>query len=460
MNALVRRITHPLILLLIATSAFVASCQIDPLTGKTTVNLYSYEDEKRMGDENVQPILAELGGLYPDRSTQDYVNGVGQKVVAAGRTRLKEEAEFPDWEFKFYVVNHSMINAFALPGGHVFVTRGILNRIKDEAELAGLLGHEVTHVFARHSVERMTEVMLMLIPVALLASVEETQGVAVVGLVAIQLLSMSYSRGDEKESDHFGMRFAARAGYDPAGVIGVMQMLNDYTQEHGGGGPEFLSTHPDPGNRVKYLTDQLNKEYPDAAQGGYVRNEQQFTTAMVEMRAAQAAYDLADQGDAEMAEAFKLYESGGHQAAAPKYRSALSYYQAAAAKQPDHAILHVNVAQAHYYLTDYQAAEDSIGKALRLESGTFWPNFIGGLVAIQRNDNAAAQARLKNALALIPESPVGLFYLAVSFERDNNKPDAVTNYRACYDAMQGEGDLAEKARQKLIELGEPDPKQQ
>ncbi|MCB9935380.1 MAG: M48 family metalloprotease, partial [Planctomycetes bacterium] len=266
--------------------------------------------------------------------------------------------------------------------------------------------------------------------------------------------------GDEEESDHFGMRFAARAGYDPAGVIGVMQMLNDYTQEHGGGGPEFLSTHPDPGNRVKYLNDQLRREYSDYKPENYTRNEQGFATAMVEMRAAQPAYDLADQGDAEMAEAFKLFESGGQQAAAPKYRSALSYYQAAVARQPDHAILHVNVAQAQYYLQDYQAAEDAIVKSLRLEAGGFWPNFMGGLVAIQRNDNAVAQARLKNALALIPESPVGLFYLAVSFERDNNRPEAVTNYRACYNAMQGEGDLAEKARQKLIELGEPDPKQQ
>ncbi|MCA8913561.1 MAG: M48 family metalloprotease, partial [Planctomycetes bacterium] len=343
---------------------------------------------------------------------------------------------------------------------HVFVTRGILNRVKDEAELAGLLGHECTHVFARHSVERMTEMTLMVIPVALLASMEETQGIAVVGLVAVQLLGLSYSRANEEESDHFGMRFAARAGYAPDGVIGVMRMLNDITNEAGGAQPEFLSTHPNPGNRVDYLTQQLNKEYPDAAAGNYVRNEPEFLGAMVDMRNAQPAYDLADKGDAEMGEAFKLYETGGQEAAAPKYRSALSYYQQAVQKVPDHAILHVNVAQAKYYLTDYDGAEQSIQQALSLESGSFWPNFMGGLVAIQRNDNAVAQARLARSLELIPGSPVGLFYLAVAYERENNKPEAVKNYRASYDAFQGEGDMAEKARQKLIELGEPDPKQQ
>ena len=452
------RYTSPLILLLIATSAFVASCQVDALSGKRTLNLYSYDDEKRMGDESVQPILAELGGLYPDNASQNYLNEVGQKVVAAGRTRLREDAEFPDWDFQFYLVNTSMINAFALPGGHVFVTRGILNRIDDEAELAGLLGHDGAHVFARHSVERMSKMTLMVIPVALLASMEETQGVAVVGIMAVQLLGLSYSRGDEEESDHFGMRFAARAGYEPNGVIGVMQMLSDYTQENGGGQPEFLSTHPDPGNRVKYLNGQLKKEYKDYKPENYTRNVQGFGSAMVDIRSAQPAYDLADKGDAEMAEAFKLFETGGQPAATPKYRSALSYYLQATARVPDHAILHVNAAQAHYYLQDYDAAESEIKSALQLESGTFWPNFMGGMVAIQRNDNAIAQQRLQNALQLIPGSPVGLFYLAVAFERQGDTPGAATNYRASYDALGGEGDLAEKARQKLIELGEPDPK--
>lgn len=451
--------TRMLLLGMIAGALVFTACQVDPLTGKNTLNLYSYEDEKAMGDEAVQPILAELGGLYPHAPSQAYLDEVGQKVAAAGRSRLKEEAEFPDWDFNFYLVNTSMINAFALPGGHVFITRGILNRMKDESELAGLLGHEVAHVFARHGVERMSETTLMIVPLALLASVEETEGVAVVGIVAVQLLTMSYGRADEEESDHFGMRFAARAGYHPAGVIGVMQMLKDVTDEAGGGPPEFLSTHPDPGNRVQYLNEQLKKEYPEAdSSRKYVRNEAQFTTAMVDIRAAQPAYDLADKGDAEMGEAFKLFESGGHEAAAPKYRSALSLYQDAAARVPNHAILHVNVAQAHYYLQAYDDAETAISKALKLEGGTFWPNFMGGLVAIQRNDNAVAQQRLNNALSLVPGSPVGLFYLGVSHERQNQTPDAVTNYRRCYNALQGQGDLAERARQKLIALGEADPK--
>lgn len=451
-------IARPVLLVLIACAALLAACQVDPLTGKKTINLYSYEDEKRMGDENVQPIIAELGGLYPDFETQAYVDRVGQKIVQAGRSRLREEADFPDWEFKFYVVNTSMINAFALPGGHVFVTRGILNRMKDEAELAGLLGHEVTHVFARHGVERMSEMTLMILPLALLGAFEETQGVAVVGIVAVQLLSMSYGRDDEEESDKFGMRFAARAGYHPGGVIGVMRMLKEVTDAAGGGPPEFLSTHPDPGNRVKYLTEQLNKEYPNADQSEkYVRNESEFVTAMVDMRTAQPAYDLADKGDATMAAGFEAYAAGDQAGADAKYREALNLYRQAAEREPGHYILHVNVAQAQFYLGDYAAAESAVRKALDRDASAFWPNFMGGLIAIKSDQNAVAQARLQNALKLVPGSPVGTYYLAVSYDRQDDRPNAISNYRKTYDAMQGQGDLAEAARARLVELGEPDP---
>ena len=459
MYRLARLTLKPLVMLLIAASTIFAGCQIDPITGKQTLNLYSYEDEKSMGDENAQPIIAQLGGLYPDAATQAYVDRIGQRVVASGRERLKKEAGFPDWEFKFYVVNDSMINAFALPGGHVFITRGILNGMKDEAELAGLLGHEVVHVFARHGVERMSQLTLMLLPVALLGAFEETQDVAVIGVIAVQLLTMSYSRDHEEESDRHGMRYAADAGYHPAGVIGVMQMLKNFSDEQGGGPPEFLSTHPDPGNRVGYLTEQLNKEYRDINEADYVRGGPEFTTAMADMRAAQPAYDLADQGDATMAAAFKMFEEGNTAGATNGYREALTLYERAAGMQPKHAILHVNVAQAKFYLEDFTGAEASIKTALTLESGTFWPNFMGGLIAIQRNDNAVAQQRLGNALRLIPNSAVGLYYLAVSHDRQGEREGAVSNYRKAWNSLQGQGDLAGKARTRLIELGEPDPQQ-
>jgi predicted Zn-dependent protease len=277
-------------------------------------------------------------------------------------------------------------------------------------------------------------------------------------MIAVQLLALKYGRDDESESDTFGMRFAARAGYHPEGVIGVMRMLDSHSREHGGGPPEFLSTHPDPGNRVKSLSDQLAKEYPQASAGSYVRNEAQLGTALLDCRAAQAAYDIADKGDTAMAAGFKAAEGGNPAGAKAEYSKALELYRQAAGMRRDHAILHVNVAQAAFYLEQFDASEQSIKEALRLEPGTFWPNFMGGLVAIKRNDNAAAESRLGAALRLVPGSPTGLFYLALASDRGGKQPQAVENYRKSWDAFRGQGDLAERARKRLIELGQPDPK--
>lgn len=451
MNTLLRLIP----ILMFAVLPLVSSCQTDPLTGKSTLNIYDYESEKRLGDENVQPILAELGGLYPDRATQEYVNRVGQKVVQAGRQRLKGEANFPDWEFNFYVVNTSMINAFALPGGHVFVTRGIMQRLRDESELAGLLGHEVSHVFGRHGTERMSEATLVMLGLVLVASTgEEMEGVALIGLVGYQLLGLSYSRDNEKESDTFGMRFAARAGYHPEGIINVMKMLEQVTHEHGGGPPEFLSSHPDPGNRVDYLTRQLNNEYKDG--GERIRGETEYNNALVDMRAAQPAYDLADRGDAIAGEALQAEDSSLRK---QKLEEALGLYQQAVQKRSDHAVLHVNVAQALYYLGRYDEAEQSSRKALALDGDGFWPSFMGGAVALRRGDWAVSASRLEHALRLVPGSPSGQYLLAQAYDGGGRSSDAAAWYRKAWDTYGGEGEVAEACRKRLIEMGEPDPAQ-
>jgi beta-barrel assembly-enhancing protease len=443
--------------LLLAAAFGAAGCQVDALTGKRTFNIYSYEQEKQLGDGAIQPILAELGGPYPDPQLQAYVTRVGNEIVAAARTQLHDRARFPDWEFQFYIANTSMINAFALPGGHIVLTRGIMLELNDEAELAGLLGHEIAHVFARHSAERMSEMSLMLLPVMVLGAFEETQGVAVVGMVAVQLLSLSYSRDNEREADMFGLRFAADAGYHPTGMIELMRMIEGYVDASGGPPPEFLSTHPNPGNRIADMTRQVQREYPDYATGDYKVNAAQYTRAITAMNAARAAYALADDGDAHMELAYLAHRDGDPVTARTHFEQALALYVAATNRQADHAILHVNVAQAQYYLERYNDAEQSIRRALQLEPRTFWPNFIGGVTALQMSQFNVAAERMERALHMIPDSPVGVYYLALAYDGQGRRADAVTQYRRVYDMFNGQGELAERARQRLIALGEPDP---
>jgi len=166
------------------------------------------------------------------------------------------------------------VNAFALPGGQVFITAALFERLQTEGQLAGVLGHEIGHVVARHSAEHIAKAQLMegLTGAAVIAaydpenpsSAQRAQMAAVVG----QLVSMKYGRDDELESDQLGVRFMTEAGYDPNALIGVMQIL---AESGGGGQPEFFSTHPNPENRVEKIEAAIAAEYPDGVPDGLIQ---------------------------------------------------------------------------------------------------------------------------------------------------------------------------------------------
>ena len=218
-----------------------AACAVNPATGRREFSLISEREEIQMGREADQDISASLG-LVDDPELQAYVSNLGMQLAA-----VSERPRLP-WSFK--VVDDPIVNAFALPGGFIYVTRGILSHFDSEAELAGVLGHEIGHVTAKHSVSQMSRQQLQQIGLgvgmAVSQSVRDYGGVAAAGL---QILNLNYSRGDESQSDELGLRYISRRQYDPDAMIGVFQMLGQV----GGGGegriPEWQLTHPLPENR-------------------------------------------------------------------------------------------------------------------------------------------------------------------------------------------------------------------
>jgi beta-barrel assembly-enhancing protease len=222
------------------------------------------EQELQLGRQNHGKFEQEAGGRYPDPGVQAYVSSVGMQMARlAGR---------PDMQWQFHVLNSDQINAFAVPGGYIYITRGLLFRLKSESELAGVLGHEAGHIAARHSarqIETSQTVGLLSAGVSILA---EQAGYAVgkdVSEAAAGLYLMRYSREHETEADYLGLKYMVSAGYNPTGMIGVMQTLKAAS---GGAksGPlgEWTSTHPDPGNRIGYLTQEIRSKYAAAAQTG------------------------------------------------------------------------------------------------------------------------------------------------------------------------------------------------
>jgi predicted Zn-dependent protease len=219
----------------------LTGCATNPATGKRMISLVSTSKEAQMGRES-DPAVIEQYGLYGDSTVARYVDGVGQRLVAV--------SELPTLGWHFRVVDSPVVNAFAIPGGYVYITRGILGYLNSEAQLAGVLGHEIGHVTARHTAQQITQQQLwgagLLASAVFVGALRPYTGLAAQGL---GLLFLKYSRSDESQADELGVRYSTKAGYDPRVMPTTYAMLKRIGERQGDNLPGFLSTHPDPGDR-------------------------------------------------------------------------------------------------------------------------------------------------------------------------------------------------------------------
>ncbi len=244
---------------------FAAGCSTSPLTGERQFNILPPEQEVALGLEAEPQVVEELGGLYNDPVIQAYVSQVGNRVADQARAL---DPSLP-YEYKFGVVDNEAINAFALPGGPIYVTRGLLFNLQNESQLAGVLAHEAAHVIGQHSATQMSnQVGAAVLIEAAVAALARTRGETTatragqVATIANNFRQLSYSRDHEREADMYGLQFLVNAGYQPEGLVDVMRLFQRMEGE--GGGPEFLRTHPNPDNRLEYLQETIRREYPQA----------------------------------------------------------------------------------------------------------------------------------------------------------------------------------------------------
>ena len=227
---------------LVAT-LLLAACSVNPATGERQLILIGEGREIRMGREADQQITASLG-MYDDPALQAYITQLGNRLAA--------RSERPGLPWSFKVVDDPIVNAFALPGGFIYITRGIMVHFASEAQLASVVGHEIGHVTGRHSVEQLSRAQLA--QVGLVAGAlfgpQELQGLLGAASAGLGLLFLKFGRDDERQADDLGLRYMDRAGYDPREMPGVFTMLGRVSAAAGGGRvPEWLSTHPNPENR-------------------------------------------------------------------------------------------------------------------------------------------------------------------------------------------------------------------
>jgi predicted Zn-dependent protease len=233
-----------------ALSYFMSSSE-NPITGEKQRVSLTAEQEVAMGRQLAPQMAAQFGGVSKNPAAER-VSRVGTAIVS------RSSASRTPYKYSFYLLaDPKTVNAFALPGGQIFITEALLRLLESEDELAGVLGHEVGHVLARHSAEHLAKQQLTQSIIGAVAIGSGSYETAQLAQLAGSLVNMKHGRDDELESDSLGLRLMREAGYDPRAMISVMQKL-----EKASGGsrqPEFASTHPNPGNRIARIKEQLEK---------------------------------------------------------------------------------------------------------------------------------------------------------------------------------------------------------
>jgi predicted Zn-dependent protease len=234
----------------LSAALLLYACATNPVTGRRELSLVSSSQEIAMGREGAEDVARSIG-IYPDGALQGYVANIGKEMAA--------KSERPDLPWSFAVVDDPSVNAFALPGGYIFITRGMLAHMNSEAQLAAVLGHEIGHVTAKHSVHQISRAQLTQFGLGIgYVLSEDLRRFGDLAGAGVGLLFLKFGRDDENQSDELGFKYAINSGYDPREMVPVFETLDRVSAGSGAERlPQWMSTHPDPGNRVARIEERL-----------------------------------------------------------------------------------------------------------------------------------------------------------------------------------------------------------
>ena len=333
------------VLSILLTCALFTGCATNPVTGKPEFSIISEQQEIQMGSEQYPYIIQMSGGEYTlDPYLSQYVNEIGQKLA-----RVSDRPHLP---YAFTIVNDSSWNAWALPGGKIAINRGLLESMRNESELAAVLGHEIVHSAARHSAQQQERNLWMQAGLAglLIAVDADYQDMALdLGSLGAGLANLSYSRSAETEADEYGISYMVEAGYDPNGAVTLQELFAENAASAGG----WLSTHPASMDRVIQNRNQAQALQKD----GYVgTSEYRVRTRRLQQR--MPAYDLYDKG----LEALKKGNA----------EQALKYSLQARNRVPEEALFYGLSAQAYEKLGNTRAALQAMDQAIQRNPEWFY----------------------------------------------------------------------------------------
>ncbi len=407
--------------------AVAAGCAVNPVTGRNELHLVSEQDEIAMGRSNYVPGQQQSGGQYVlDPQLTAYVREVGQKL-----SRVSDRSQLP---YEFVVLNESVPNAWAMPGGKIAVNRGLLTELHSEAELAAVIGHEIVHAAGRHAARGMENGILLQVGVAAVsvATADRQYGSvvdAVAGLGA-GLLGIKYGRDLELEADHYGMVYMQRAGYDPQAAVRLQETFVRLANSKEANWLEgMFASHPPSQERV-----EANRKFAAALGGNFVSGEKEYQARIAPLLKSRTAYKEYDEGH----KALKKKEAD----------KALQLADAAIKREPREALFYGLRGDAHAALNRHKEAEDDYGEAIK-RNPDFYEFYLGrGKQKQRRGDTDAALADFKKANSLLPTAQAHYALGQIRLARGEQN-QAMDNFRAAAAAKDDVGKSAAAALARL-----------
>ena len=405
-------------------------CAVNPVTGDREFMLVSGEQEIAMGEQNYAPMQQSQGGAYDvDPALSTYVQSVGNSLAAASGI---------DLPYEFAVLNNSVPNAWALPGGKIAINRGLLTELESEAELAAVLGHEIVHAAARHTAKQISRGMLMegLVVATTAVTNDSSYGDLAVGgaSAAAQLVSMKYGRSAELESDKYGMRYMSKAGYDPQGAVALQQTFVRLSEGHDEDWMSgLLASHPPSQERV-----QENKRTAKKLPPGGNLGVDSFMAAMQQTKAAKPAYDAYDKGRKALGE--------------KNTDEALALANEALALFPEEAHFHSLRGDVRLVNKQYEMAITNYNRAINRRDDFFYFYLQRGIAEHELEQTDAAISDLQRSLEYLPTAPAH-FTLGEIKEQRGPLEEAIGHYKIV--AKSGTGEMAKAAYEALVRLELP-----
>jgi predicted Zn-dependent protease len=413
----------------------LTSCAKDPVTGQSSFILMSEEKEIQLDKQQSPYQFSSDLGAVQNHQVNQYINRVGQELAARSHR--------PNMPFSFRAVNASYINAYAFPGGSIAATRGILVELDSEAELAALLGHEIGHVCARHTAERSSKGMLanILVAGASIASsaagysgaADLVQGIG--GLGAGALLA-SYSRDNEREADALGLEYMTRTGYNPSGMVGLMQVLLDQNKHNPSALELMFATHPMSDERFATAQEAVDSTYSDKEH--LPLNRERYMDAIAPLRAQKKTISLLQEGST-------LMNKKEYGQAEDKFKQALK-------QSPNDYGALVTMAKCQFVQKKSAQAEQFARKATQVYPEEAQGHLVTGMSAMMANRYDRAYKHLSDYDRVLPGNPEIAFYQGYAQEHMQHKQNAAQYYQKYIQKVR-QGKQAQYAYGRLKEWG-------